>query len=56
MATASGHDWDAATYDRISEPRLQWAREQLERLEGVGTDESDTVADRHGPTHHAAAR
>jgi trans-aconitate 2-methyltransferase len=28
----SPRDWDAATYDRISEPQLQWAREQLERL------------------------
>jgi trans-aconitate 2-methyltransferase len=29
---ATGRDWDAATYDRISEPQLTWAREQLERL------------------------
>jgi trans-aconitate 2-methyltransferase len=28
----TSRDWDAATYDRISEPQLQWAREQLERL------------------------
>jgi trans-aconitate 2-methyltransferase len=26
-------DWDAATYDRISDPQLRWAREQLERLD-----------------------
>jgi trans-aconitate 2-methyltransferase len=25
-------DWDAATYDRISEPQLAWAQEQLARL------------------------
>lgn len=25
-------DWDAATYDRVSDPQLGWAREQLERL------------------------
>jgi trans-aconitate 2-methyltransferase len=25
-------DWDAATYDRVSEPQVEWAREVLERL------------------------
>jgi trans-aconitate 2-methyltransferase len=25
-------DWDAATYDRISDPQFEWALEQLERL------------------------
>jgi trans-aconitate 2-methyltransferase len=25
-------DWDAATYDRVSEPQLEWARAVLERL------------------------
>ena len=29
---AARHDWDAATYDRVSDPQLQWAREQLERV------------------------
>ena len=29
--TAS-RDWDAATYDRVSDPQLAWAREQLSRL------------------------
>ncbi len=29
-------DWDAATYDRVSDPQLGWAREQLERLELTG--------------------
>lgn len=31
-------DWDAGTYDRISEPQLVWAREQLERLELTGDE------------------
>src|ERR1700722_5109325 len=35
----SSRDWDATTYDRVSEPQLAWAREQLERLELSG-DES----------------
>jgi trans-aconitate 2-methyltransferase len=25
-------DWDAATYDRVSEPQVEWARELLDRL------------------------
>jgi len=33
MAASASRDWDAATYDRVSDPQLQWAREQLERLE-----------------------
>jgi trans-aconitate 2-methyltransferase len=32
MTPAGSRDWDAATYDRISEPQLLWAREQLSRL------------------------
>jgi trans-aconitate 2-methyltransferase len=33
VSTAPGsHDWDAATYDRISTPQVAWAREVLERL------------------------
>lgn len=31
-------DWDAATYDRISDPQLGWAVEQLERLELHGDE------------------
>lgn len=31
-------DWDAATYDRISEPQQRWAAEQLERLELNGDE------------------
>lgn len=38
MSTARGRDWDAATYDRVSDPQLGWALEQLERLE-LGGDE-----------------
>ncbi|HUO70902.1 MAG TPA: methyltransferase domain-containing protein [Solirubrobacteraceae bacterium] len=40
MSTQPGtsRDWDAATYDRISDPQLAWAREQLERLQ-LGGDE-----------------
>ena len=29
---ATSRDWDAATYDRISDPQFGWALEQLERL------------------------
>ncbi len=29
---AGTRDWDAATYDRVSDPQLSWAREQLARL------------------------
>jgi trans-aconitate 2-methyltransferase len=38
--TASGpsRDWDAASYDRVSDPQLDWAREQLERLELNGDE------------------
>jgi hypothetical protein len=32
MSTPS-RDWDAATYDRVSDIQLNWALEQLERLE-----------------------
>src|SRR5689334_9359855 len=34
----SARDWDAATYDRVSDPQLGWAREQLERLELAGDE------------------
>ncbi|HJS94619.1 MAG TPA: methyltransferase type 11, partial [Solirubrobacteraceae bacterium] len=39
--TAS-RDWDAASYDRVSDPQLGWAREQLERLKLSG---DETVLD-----------
>ncbi|HET9719351.1 MAG TPA: methyltransferase domain-containing protein [Solirubrobacteraceae bacterium] len=29
-------DWDAGTYDRISDPQFRWALEQLERVELAG--------------------
>ncbi len=35
--TAS-RDWDAATYDRVSDIQLNWALEQLERLELAGDE------------------
>jgi cyclopropane fatty-acyl-phospholipid synthase-like methyltransferase len=38
----SSREWDAASYHRISEPQLAWAREQLERLELSG---EETVLD-----------
>jgi trans-aconitate 2-methyltransferase len=34
----SSRDWDATTYDRVSEPQVAWAREQLERLELSGDE------------------
>lgn len=37
-STVSERDWDAATYDRISDPQVEWALEQLERLP-LGGDE-----------------
>lgn len=36
--TAPERDWDAATYDRICDPQLAWAREQLGRLELTGAE------------------
>jgi trans-aconitate 2-methyltransferase len=38
MAEITGRDWDAATYDRVSDPQLEWAREQLARLELHGDE------------------
>jgi trans-aconitate 2-methyltransferase len=32
-------DWDAASYDRVSDPQFQWALEQLGRLEHLRGDE-----------------
>jgi trans-aconitate 2-methyltransferase len=34
----SSRDWDAATYDRVSDPQLAWAVDQLERLELTGDE------------------
>jgi len=38
MTAGAERDWDAATYDRVSDPQLAWAREQLERLELRGDE------------------
>ena len=38
MTAGAERDWDAATYDRVSDPQLGWAREQLERLELRGDE------------------
>jgi trans-aconitate 2-methyltransferase len=32
VSASSQCDWDAATYDRVSDPQFAWALEQLERL------------------------
>jgi trans-aconitate 2-methyltransferase len=37
-ATGASRDWDAASYDRVSDPQLGWAREQLERLKLTGDE------------------
>jgi trans-aconitate 2-methyltransferase len=37
-ATGANRDWDAAAYDRVSDPQLGWAREQLERLDLHGDE------------------
>jgi trans-aconitate 2-methyltransferase len=34
----STRDWDAASYDRVSDPQLGWALEQLERLPLTGDE------------------
>ena len=31
-------DWDAATYDKVSDPQVQWAVEQLDRLALTGDE------------------
>ncbi len=36
---ATGRDWDAGTYDRVSDPQFSWALEQLERLGPLRGDE-----------------
>ena len=38
MSASRARDWDAASYDRVSDPQLGWAREQLERLELRGDE------------------
>jgi len=36
--TGQSRDWDAATYDRVSDIQLNWALEQLERLTLAGDE------------------
>jgi trans-aconitate 2-methyltransferase len=36
--TARSRDWDAASYDRVSDPQFAWALEQLERLDLAGDE------------------
>ncbi|MDQ6805674.1 MAG: methyltransferase domain-containing protein [Actinomycetota bacterium] len=38
MSAAPNRDWDATTYDRVSDPQLAWALEQLERLDLAETE------------------
>jgi trans-aconitate 2-methyltransferase len=35
---SASRDWDAATYDRVSDPQFAWALEQLERLPLTGDE------------------
>jgi trans-aconitate 2-methyltransferase len=35
---SEGTPWDARTYDRVSEPQLEWAGEVLQRLRGLSPD------------------
>jgi trans-aconitate 2-methyltransferase len=37
--SVASRDWDAASYDRVSDPQFQWALEQLERLGSLHGDE-----------------
>jgi trans-aconitate 2-methyltransferase len=38
MSVGASRDWDAALYDRVSDPQLAWAREQLDRLDLAGNE------------------
>ncbi len=38
MSAAAERDWDAGTYDRVSDPQFGWALEQLQRLELEGDE------------------
>ncbi len=37
-SASNSRDWDASTYDRVSDIQLGWAREQLDRLELTGDE------------------
>jgi trans-aconitate 2-methyltransferase len=41
-AANAARDWDAASYDRVSDPQFSWALEVLERLPLAG---DETVLD-----------
>lgn len=38
MSAAAERDWDAGTYDRVSDPQFGWALEQLQRLQLAGDE------------------
>jgi trans-aconitate 2-methyltransferase len=38
VSAAPRRDWDAGTYDRVSDPQFGWALEQLERLKLAGDE------------------
>jgi trans-aconitate 2-methyltransferase len=38
MSISRSRDWDATTYDRVSDPQLAWALEQLDRLDLRGDE------------------
>jgi trans-aconitate 2-methyltransferase len=38
VSSTPSRDWDAASYDRVSDPQLGWALEQLERLPLAGDE------------------
>jgi trans-aconitate 2-methyltransferase len=38
VSATPSRDWDAASYDRVSDPQLGWALEQLERLPLAGNE------------------
>jgi trans-aconitate 2-methyltransferase len=38
LSASPQRDWDAGTYDRVSDPQFGWALEQLERLELAGDE------------------
>ena len=48
-------EWDAQTYDRVSDPQYQWGLEVLERLELDGRRVRDGRGLRLGPGHRQAA-
>ncbi len=49
-------EWDAETYDAISDPQFSWGMEVLERLELRGDEAVIDAGLRLGPGHRTAAR